>query len=138
MNIFASQKPAKSILFFGIIAFLLVGFLGLGHFGININSDGVMSNCPAMGMISVCQMNPLEHILAWQGMFAFTPNQNNILAALLLLLAIALGILRTRQRHVVSLYKIFTPKRRYGQSHSLWRTSLQEAFSNGILHPKIF
>lgn len=128
----------KPILFFGIIVFLLVGFLGLGHFGINMNSDGVMPNCPVMKMAVICQMNPLEHILAWQSMFTFAPNQNNTLALLLLLLASTLGVIRTPARYAAFLLKISPLRRQYELARASFVPSLQEAFSSGILHPKIF
>ncbi len=138
MDIFASQKLIRPLLLFGIITFLLVGFFGLGRSGMNTNSGGQMTNCPVMGATAICQMNPLEHIAAWQGMFIFTPNQNNILALLLLLLAATLWFLRMSAQYVASSLNISPLGRHYARASASFRTPLQELFSNGILHPKIF
>ncbi len=136
------QKSANPLLLFGIIAFLFVGFLGLPHFGMNMNFGGIMPSCLAMGMVSVCQMNPLEHILAWQGIFTFTFNQKDILAAIFLLLAATLGVMRLLARYVVSLLKsllkVSSLRRQYARTRASFLSPLQEAFSNGILNPKIF
>ena len=104
----------------------------------NMNSGGQMTNCPTMGTAAICQMNPLEHIAAWQNLFIFTPNQNNILTLLLLLLAATFWFLRMFVRYAISSLNIFPPGRHYARASASFRTPLQELFSNGILHPKIF
>ena len=140
MNIFASQKLVKPILFFGIIAFLLVGFLGLGHIGMT-NAEGQLSNCPLMGMTTLCQMNPLKHIAAWQNLFIASTQKDTLAILILLFLSLLLAfsihnLWPTRKRHqpikINSLHtrpKIDTP---------IIFTPLQEAFSNGILNRKVF
>ena len=94
-----------------------------------------------MGMTTLCQMNPLKHIAAWQNLF-IAPTQKDTLAILILLflsLLLAFSIHNlwpTRKRHqpikINSLHtrpKIDTP---------IIFTPLQEAFSNGILNRKVF
>ena len=97
--------------------------------------DGMMEPCPFMGVPSLCNMSPLEHVSAWQHMFIATlqPYLSSFLLLLLsLLLApafsnIALQLkpprikfaFRTRYRE-----RIFDP--------------LQSAFSRGILNTKIY
>jgi len=136
---------SKYLLLFAAIAFFFVGFLGLGHTDITMKSDGQMSssNCFMPGMTEVlCQMNPLEHIAAWQNMFTAVPSQNDVLLLLASLLALAIGALFIAHRSTAppevsvssSQYAFFT----YYKRHIPITSPLQEAFSNGILHPKIF
>lgn len=135
-------KFSKAILLLAVLAFFSVGFLGLGHTNMTMSSNEEMptGNCFMPGMTAVLyQMNPLEHIATWQSMFTVIPSQSDILSLLAALLALVAGAL-------FSIYQsIAPPKIRIPQSQFLYSkryipigNSLQEAFSNGILHPKIF
>jgi len=84
-------------------------------------------------------MDPLEHIAAWQDMFAALPGQLGLFGTLLLLIA---SFLVARY---VRLIKVHIPLFVHPPSQFLYSKTyipivspLQEAFSNGILHPKIF
>ncbi len=97
--------------------------------------DGHMAGCPFMEMTAVCQMSPFEHIAAWQNMFTATANES-ALATLLLLLFAAIVFVR-------SLYRSFSPEIRALSFYRppkffLFRHSLQEAFSNGVLNSKAY
>ena len=88
---------------------------------------------------SLCQMGPLEHVAAWQDMFTAVPNQLDSLAFILLLItALAFGLLLTRR----ALYPLIPPNFQSHLVHQRADTApfnpLQELFSDGILHPKIF
>lgn len=141
MNVSLSQNLTKFLLIFGIVAFLLVGFFGGGLLGIHMGSpEQEVSGCHVMGMTTVCQMNPLEHIAAWQSMFvSLLPNSMRDTFALLLVFLLfvfsaksSLGVhLFTRP----SDQKIIRISKRV---ISIIRNPLAEAFSNGILNPKIF
>lgn len=136
----SKQNIAGSVLLLSVFALLLVGTFGLGHSGI-MEADGQMSNCPLPGMATACKMGLLEHIAAWQNMFVASLHKDIPLLLVLLLLAMLLAFsaanLSRPKRKPLSIY-----------AHSLRARSridipiiigpLQEAFSNGILNPKIF
>lgn len=132
-------KAALGIL---LAVLMLAGGLGAFHFGMDMPMDGSMeANCFMPGITeALCQMNLLEHIDAWQNLFAAIPSTNDIL--LLLVSLLALGALYVARKN-------FSPPKvlisRTQQAFLLYcrrRTPmihmLQEAFSNGILHPKLF
>jgi len=136
-------KFLKIILLFAVLAFFSVGFLGLGHTNMTMSSMEEMpvGNCFMPGMTaSLCQMNPLEHIATWQSMFTAIPSQGGILSLLAVLLALILGAVTLFSYRGVAPPKILIPQLSY--LYKRWRVPildpLQEAFSNGILHPKIF
>lgn len=122
---------------FILVAFFLVGFLGLCHF-ITTGPADAMTGCPLVDASTVRHMNPLEHIAAWQGFFTALPSRGTdmMMALLPLLLACVLyarGIgagerRRADTRPAWLLRRAETP---------LVRTFLEEAFSDGILNPKI-
>lgn len=126
------QNIAKAPLFLGI---LWVLFLGLSQMNMNMGAVDGKANCPFGGHpMEVCQMNPMEHIQEWQSMFTVTPSQN-ILLALFAFLCIRklhfrfsipeppLTLLRDRLAYSKR-FQIVDP--------------LKEAFSGGILNPKVF
>ncbi len=119
------------------LTFLLLGSFGVLHFGM-MPPDGQMSGCPFMGGGAVCRMDPLEHLAAWQSAFTVTiPGQS--VASLVLLLLLSLLLLR-HGRHRFPRKKIL-PTRDFRVPHRVrffFHHPLQEAFSDGILHPKLF
>lgn len=133
---------SKYTLLLGILIFLPVGFFGFSHTNMVMGLDGQMSsgNCFMPGMTEVlCQMNPLEHIATWQNMFTAVPNQNDILLLLASLLALALGALFTAYRSTAPpVTAVLQPQFLYYKRRIPIIHLLQEAFSNGILHPKLF
>lgn len=129
-----------------VLAILVIIFLnaifGMPHAVMPTEPDGsmTMTNCPLMtGQAVVCNMNPLEHIAAWQRMFATTLPQNSLDIFALLLVALALTLVWTR---------FLLPKREHesqpvfsiiaGREKYLPPPLFQELFSNGILNPKLF
>ncbi|MBY0473326.1 hypothetical protein K2Q00_03565 [Patescibacteria group bacterium] len=134
------QSTAKILLLFGLATFLFLGVFGMPHSMI-MGPDGnmTMSNCPFMsGQAAVCNMNPLEHIAAWQSMFTSTFQQNGSTLILLLLAALALALVWTRLRWPTS-QRALRPLFRIARRETyLPPPLLQELFSNGILNPKVF
>ena len=133
-----SRIFARAVLVFGLAALLSVGFLGLYH-PMTMGEDGIsMSNCPFMsGQAVVCNMNPLEHIAAWQSMFVGVLSQNMATFFALLLAALASILLWGRWRapdtRPNTNFQYF-PR----QEYIPLATSLQELFSKGILNPKLY
>lgn len=128
----------KIIVTTALLALLLFGSAGMMHFGMGMQSDGKMAPCPFSGEGAICTMNPLEHIAAWQNAFTTIVQNERDLALLLvgLVLLLTVGFWR----------ELFTKRdlRSLQRWHSVLREEfnifdpLQEAFSNGILNPKVF
>ena len=132
-----TKRFQKGFVTFAIIAFFVVSVLGLSY-GMPMDSNGQMSNCPFMGITALCKMNPLEHMNAWQNLFAAIPSKAaNPLAALLLLALFAVVFLRdfwnVKKHQPVAIFR-----QRFREKTFVAHTSLQEAFSSGILNPKLF
>ncbi len=137
-----SQRFIQAIVSCLIVIFFLVGARGLPHFAmiapIGMDSPMVMSDCMMPGMTTICHMNLLEHIASWQSMFASLPVENPAFALLLFILVVAVGRVWTRQQYppqYVAMTRVRSP---HEHEYIPPATSLQELFSSGILHAKIF
>ncbi len=133
-------KISKIIIGLASISLLWMMFFGLSKFGMGMDMNGTMVNCPFGGhSMSICKMNPMEHIQEWQSMFTTLPTKDALsflYAFLALLVLLAIGTWKKFSIHdqlwpevyinpfYLRRYQIFDP--------------LQEAFSSGILNPKIF
>lgn len=121
-----------------ILALLLLGSAGVLHFGMPMQEGASVAPCPVMGDGAICVMNPLEHIVAWQSASAATFQNERNIALFLLAFAVVLAAVLWR-----SLYT-----KRTLRALRIWHyrlreevriiKPLQEAFSNGILNPKVF
>lgn len=145
-------KMKTFLLSIGLGAFFLVAVFGMANAGMEMYApmpmlsdtaqDTPMSGCLFTGIFhssTSCEMGAFAHIAAWQNMFVSVPTENNTLTILLLLLAAVLGALSVHTRHAAFFAEIlFRARRQYHQTRTLFATPLQEAFSNGILNPKIF
>lgn len=121
-----------------LTCFLGTMFFSLFHMSMGMDMTGGMNDCPFMAHEEViCPMNLAEHIGAWKSVFLST------IPTLTMLLAIA-GV----AIFVTSVAPNLLYKTRYTSPPQLrWREvstytfsyrPLQELFSNGILHPKLF
>lgn len=133
-------KAGRTFLISGLIAFLFLGFFGLSHVSMAMGADGtMMSNCPLMsGQAVVCNMDPLEHIAAWQSMFTSLPQQDSTAVMLLLLAALVIAFLWTHLRWPSIADACISAQFFVRREYIPLATPLQELFSNGILNPKIF
>lgn len=113
---------------------LLFGFFQL-EVGVNMNKS--MANCPfSAHSEAMCQMNPMEHFQGWQNAFTVLPTKNIVSMFLFILTFILMGGFAFPDRflvqrpsflflkNIINSFRIFNP--------------LKDAFSNGILNPKIF
>lgn len=113
---------------------------GISQLSMDVSTMDGKTNCPFGGhSMVICQMNPLEHIQEWQSMFTMLPAKDalSILSVLLSLLA----LLALRFLNTPSLFK--KPQlEQYVNPFYLNRVPifnpLKEAFSRGILNPKLF
>lgn len=129
--------------FFGIvvvIAVFSVSILSTIHFGMDTSSAEAMSDCPFATTQGLCAMdNPIDHASMWRGLLAVFPV--SAMALMLFATAIALTSSFFFSPYILFelLYRVVRVRLRYlsyAFSHPL--RSLAEAFSNGILNPKLF
>ncbi|MEK7638944.1 MAG: hypothetical protein AAB388_02150 [Patescibacteria group bacterium] len=114
-------------------ALLVAGSLGITHHMMNMSGD--TADCPFMPGISVCLMSPLEMVAASQSFLSGVTLTSD--SALLLFLISSALVLAT-------FFGFFSPPRgatRFKirkQKHRTQFNFLEEAFSNGILNPKLY
>ena len=137
-----SLNPIKLIKYsiaLAVFAMLLFGFSGFGMMGMDMNSP--MVNCPFGGhSMSICKMNPMEHIQEWQSMFTTLPAKDALSSLLSILLAL-LALFGLRFFKKFSLHDQPWPEVYISPFYLRKRQifdPLKEAFSSGILNPKIF
>lgn len=114
----------------------LSGATGVSPLSMNMQTGSHMPGCPLMGGGTICTMNPLEHIAAWQSAFATTFSGESFIFLLLLVSFLALRILK--QIFSTDKDSLIQPFRVRYRARFFCPDPLQEAFSNGILNPKIF
>lgn len=130
---FAAQL-GKVLVALAIVALFLLGSLGFMHFGVSGPMGGKTGTCPFMPGVKICTMTPLQHIAAAQSMFNTLPQDKDGLFALLLLAAAVATAFFIKNIFPPPLTLV--PVSIYRSNHP--RGPLQEAFSKGILNPKIF
>ena len=133
MNIFASQTLAKRVLIVAFIVLFLIAVLGLSHFGMNMNADGTMSECPYMGVPTLCTMDIFEHLTMWQQLFSSVIPQFMTLILLLLIAFPLRGLFND-----LFTYKPPIARPVFYRREFTIIDSLKLAFARGLIHPKIF
>jgi len=130
----------KSLIILGLLAFVALSNFGLGHAaGMQTNNNGDMEGCIFTGKTMLCQMSVMEHISLWQTMFTAAPQKASTLLALLALLIAVIFVVAQHKPQLAD-RKQDTIHRLYLFRHpdiSLF-DPLRRAFSQGIIHPKIY
>lgn len=132
---FARVFSFKSALTLLLAFLLLTGSLGISHHGMSMDMDGTMTDCPFLPGVSICMMSPLEMIAASQSFLSGVIFNTD--SSLILLLVFATPI-------PIAFFALFSPPqitsrfRVRKQKHRIRFNFLEEAFSNGILNPKLF
>ena len=120
---------------------LWVLLFGLTQFNMDMTMGDGMVNCPFAGhSMSICKMNPMEHIQEWQSMFTTLPAKDTLSSLISILLAL-LALLGLRFFRKFSLHDQPWPEVYISPFYLRKRQifdPLKEAFSSGILNPKIF
>jgi hypothetical protein len=122
-----------------ILLFLLgVMFVGLYHMSIGNDISGKMTGCPSVSHEEViCPLKLADHIESWQGVFLSVVPAFTLMAlaagAITLLVSIAPNLL-LRRRYAEPVLRKYRQEHTYAFSYR----PLQELFSSGILHPKLF
>ncbi len=136
---------SKTIYFFAIAVlfiFVSISFFGVSHLlGMKMNSSGEMSGCLFSGKAEICTMTFLAHLLRWREMFIATIHQNALAFALLILFSVVFVVVAIFKRKLFLLFSYYAAYWRLyikqNQNFSLFNP-LREAFSQGILNPKIY
>ena len=142
MEIATNKKLTHFLLGFALVAFLSVAFFGVSQsMGMEMRDDGTMGGCLFTGMEEICKMTFTEHLNQWQSMFTTTVTKNVFSGVLLLLLAVVFVAVAIFKRNLLLLFSYYTTRWRLYIRHnpelSLFNP-LREAFSQGILNPKIY
>lgn len=135
------QNKAPFFISLGIGIFCFISIFGVWHaYGMEMKDDGTMGGCFFTSMEEICTMTFGEHISQWQSMFTATA-PHNVLAALLVLLAVVFVIVAIPKRnllllcgHYATCWRLYT---KHNPKLSIFNP-LKEAFSQGILNPKIY
>lgn len=123
-----------------IVTLLFVGFLGLSHAAVGEHhGEAAIQDCFVPG-VAVCAMGPIEHVERWQDLFvAVVPFNDAALAALALLIFFAAQIFV-----LLYMYALYLPLAKvhafftYMARRVFVARQLHDAFSNGVLHAKVF
>lgn len=132
------RKFSENLVLFVLASFAFVNVLGMGM-GMEI-MGGQMSSCPLMaGQAAMCQMDITEHIAKWQHAFLGIPTKANVLAFALVLFAV---VIIPPIRSFFQFEKLFAFTARLFVYHKAYLVKvfdpLLQAFSDGILNPKIY
>lgn len=131
MNLVLRQKLVLGLL---ILAFLVIGNAGMVSTGMEMH-EGQMQNCPFMGITAICNMNPIEHMAAWQSLFAAIAPQLTIIGLLLLL---SLLLIRRILHDFLKRRPLIKRSSFYYSREVEVFDNLRLAFARGLIHPKIF
>jgi hypothetical protein len=122
-----------------ILTFLLGAmFVSLFHMSMGMDMSGGMTDCPFMAHEEViCPMNLADHIGAWKSVFL------SVVPSLTLLLVVAgmtVFVASVAPNLLRKIEYASPPLQRWLEvrTYTFSYRPLQELFSNGILHPKIF
>lgn len=127
------QNLTKLVLMMSILWVLL---FGLFQFATGMDMTKPMVNCPfSSHSMSICKMNPLEHIQEWQSMFTTLPTKDVLFLLFIILASVVLSRIKFWNKFsmpeppllyslLASSSKIFHP--------------LKLAYALGILNTKVF
>lgn len=141
---FVSRKFSTFLAIMVVSIFIFIILFGVNHtLGMEMRGDGTMSGCLFDGKAEICLMTFSDHLSRWQGMFTTIPQKADPLITLFLLILIFSAFLLSnlRRRLLLLLFNcLFDRWRLYLKQnpHLSLFNHLQEAFSQGILNPKIY
>lgn len=122
------------------ILLFLLGAMGVSlfHMSMNMNMAGSMSDCPFGAHEEIiCPMNVSEHTGAWKSAFlAVTPVVAFLLAcvgAVVFVVSVAPHLSASKQKPIP-----ISQKQLREWTYAFSYRPLQELFSSGVLHPKLF
>lgn len=121
-----------------VTAVLSVSVLSTIHFGMGISSVEAMGDCPFASTQGLCSMDdPLGHTSVWSGLRAiFSLSIITFLFVIATTSFLSLSSLRVLFELLYSFVRVRLRYLPYARSYPA--RLLAEAFSNGILNPKLF
>lgn len=133
-------RPKTVIQAIGTLAlsvFLLTNVFGLltHSQGMNVDQSGKMLGCFLMGETVVCQINIFEHLSLWQNTFTTILS---LFTSAALLFALAWFIFSRHDRHRLQRKILPQPFSVFADPEISLGDYLRQAFSQGILQPKIY
>ena len=138
----ATHKFSRFLLGFALTAFLLVVFFITSPImGMKKQSDGKMGSCLFSDKAGICTMTFTEHSSYLQSLLTTTAPQKALDFALLILLAVVWATVILFKRNFFLLSSYYTTRWRLyikQNPHLSLFNPLREAFSQGILNPKIY
>lgn len=129
------NKVLKTSSILILALFLGAMFLSLFQMSSAMDMSQGMSDCPFMSHSEViCSMDVTDHIGAWQSVFA------SVLPTTFTLIVLLFVAISTFPAFFLKKYKPSPPlyKQIRERIYTYFHRPLQELFSNGILHPKLF
>ena len=117
-----------------------MSFFGLYQFRMGMDLNGEIVNCPFSNhTMSICKINPLEHIQEWQSMFTTLPAKDTLVFLFSLLVVLALLGLKFFEKY----FSYNFPQQETHRNLFYLRNfyiphPLKIAFARGILNPKTF
>lgn len=130
-----SVKVTKAFLILSIFWMLLPGFFAIGGGVVDPTQKCLFSNHSMV----LCQMNPIEHIQEWQNMFTMLPFQSAFLALLALCAFLAIRTFKPWNRISLPNHdSMYSHRYKIRPADFPIFDPLKDAFSNGILNPKVF
>jgi len=116
--------------------FLGVMFASLFHMSGGMNMSGGMVDCPfASSQEALCTMTMTDHVAVWKSVFlSVAPAFALFFTGAVLLIVFVLPNRLLKRQHIRSIQSNHGREKTYTFSYR----SLQELFSSGILHPKLF
>lgn len=125
----------------GVVLAIFLGslFFSLYHLTFGMSMESPMSDCPYMPHEEViCPMNLFDHLTAWKSTFI------SLVPELLLLIGFvaAVGVVTSRAPNLLGKLRLWLLRIPIA-AHQIHPTGfstrpLQELFSSGILHPKLY
>lgn len=124
-----------------LITSVLILFIFISVFGLSltmqVHEDGSMANCPfMMEQSSMCKMPVGDHIAWWQQVFTAIPELSSFLL-LILIFFVGLTFLIFQFTLAPPITRTLETYQRNNPDIRLFN-GLSVAFSEGILHPKIY
>lgn len=129
------MKTVASIIFTFVLGTMS---FGLFHMSMSMDMSAVMTDCPFMAHAEViCPMNLADHMGAWKSVFLSTVPT---LTLLLAVAGIAVFVTSVAPNLLRKIEYASPPLQRWleARTYTFSYRPLQDLFSSGIIHPKVF
>jgi len=116
--------------------FLGVMFMSLFHMSVGMDMSTGMVDCPfASSQETLCTMTMTDHVEMWKSVFlSIAPAFALLLTGAVMLIVFVFSNRVLKRQYIRSIQSNYIREKNYTFSYR----PLQELFSNGILHPKLF